>query len=82
MPATKEKQPDRERIVAALAEEFHEPVDDVAKLYEHERAQLAIGAHITRFLHIFAIRNVQEILRKQSIEELAVLVAGRLLIAK
>jgi hypothetical protein len=32
MPVTKEKQPDQQRIVAALAEESDEPVDDVAKL--------------------------------------------------
>ena len=71
MPVPQEKQPDQKRIVAFLAEESHVPVDDVAKLYEHERAQLAIGAHITKFLHIFAIRNVQEVLRKRGIEKLA-----------
>lgn len=69
MPAPQEKQPDQKRIVAFLAEQAHVPVDDVATLYEHERAELATGAHITRFLHIFAIRNVQEILRKRIARE-------------
>ncbi len=69
MPAPQEKQPDQKRIVAFLAEEAHASVDDVATLYEHERAELAAGAHITRFLHIFAIRNVQEILRKRIARE-------------
>lgn len=72
MPVQKEKQPDQKRIVARLAEEFHEPVDDVATLYEHERAQLATGAHLTKFLHIFAVRNVQEILRQRRIDKAGV----------
>ena len=62
MPAH-DKEPDQKRIVAFLAEESHTPIDDVAVLYEHQRAELAFGAHITKFLHIFAIRDVQNILR-------------------
>jgi len=80
MAAPKEKQPDQKRIVALLAEESQVPVDEVAKLYEHERAELATGAHITKFLHIFAIRNVQHILRQRAIEKLATLAAGRSLL--
>jgi hypothetical protein len=49
--------------VASLAKECHVPVGDMARLYEHERATLAQGAHVTKFLHIFAARNVLEILR-------------------
>lgn len=56
---------DQERIVASLAEEWHVPVGDMAKLYEHERAALAQGAHITQFLHIFATRNVLAVLRQR-----------------
>ncbi len=62
MSAHQEKQPDQKRIVALLAEESQVPLADVARIYEHERAQLAIGARMTKFLHIFAIRNVQKIL--------------------
>jgi len=80
MAAPKEKQPDQKRIVALLAEESQVPVDEVAKLYEHERAELATGAHITKFVHIFAIRNVQHILRQRAIEKLATLAAGRSLL--
>jgi len=80
MPVPKEKQPDQERIVARLAEEFHEPVDNVATIYEHERAQLATGAHLLKFLHIFAVRNVQETLRQRRIDKLALLAASRPLI--
>ena len=69
MPAPHEKPPDQKRIVATLAEESHMPVDDVTRLYEHERAELAVGAHITKFLHVFAIRNVQEILRKRNLDK-------------
>ena len=68
MPASREKQPDQGRIVASLAVECHIPVAEMAALYEHERADLAFGAHITEFLHIFAIRNVLEILRQRELD--------------
>ena len=76
MSAAQEQQPDHKRIVASLAEESQVPVEDVVELYEHEYAELAIGAHITKFLHIFAIRNVQEILRRRGIDRLAKRAAG------
>ena len=69
MPASREKQPDQGRIVASLAVECHIPVAEMASLYEHERANLAFGAHITKFLHIFATRNVLEILRKRELDK-------------
>ncbi len=62
------KEPDRKRIVAFLAEESRLPIDDVSTLYEHERAELAAAARVTGFVDIFAIRNVQAILRKRSHE--------------
>lgn len=68
MPALHEKQPDQGRIVASLALECHMPVGEMAALYEHERAELAVGARITKFLHIFAIRNVLEALRSRRLE--------------
>lgn len=64
MPAL-DRQPDQKRIVAFLAQESHLSIDDVATLYERERATLALGAHLAKFLHIFAIRNVQDILRER-----------------
>jgi len=64
-----EKQPDQKRIVAALASECHVPIGEMATLYEHERAELALSAHITKYLHIFATRNVLEILRRRGLEE-------------
>lgn len=69
MPASHEKQPDQGRIVASLAIEYHMPVGEMAELYEHERAELASGAHITKFLHIFAIRKVLEILRDRGLDK-------------
>jgi len=77
MSAPPEKQPDQQAIVALLAEESQLPVDDVAKLYEHEHATLAVGADITKFLHIFATRNVREILRQRGIDRLALSSPGR-----
>jgi hypothetical protein len=67
MPSQNEKLPDQAQIVASLAAECHVPVGDMALLYEHERMALAQGAHLTKFLHIFAIRNVLEILRKRDL---------------
>ncbi|MBT9457929.1 MAG: DUF3562 domain-containing protein [Burkholderiaceae bacterium] len=67
MPTPNSMQPDQNRIVAFLAAEAHLPVSDVEELYEHERAELAVGAHIMTFLPIFAIRNVQEILRRRGL---------------
>lgn len=58
-----DRQPDQERIVAALADEAHLPNRDVAVLYEQVRSGLARGAHVKRFLHILAIRKVQAMLR-------------------
>lgn len=48
---------------------------------EHERAKLATGAHITKFLHIFAIRNVQQILRKRVLDEQASKLGDSVLLA-
>lgn len=66
------QEPDRERTVAGLAEEFHMPVGAVAALYERERAELARGARVTAFLHIFVVRNVQDALRKRGLPAAAV----------
>ncbi len=77
MSASFEKPPDQRRAVALLAEETQVPMDDVVKLYEREHAALAAGAQVTKFLHIFAIRNVQEILRKRAIDRTAKPAASR-----
>jgi hypothetical protein len=81
MRASREKQPYQGRIVAALAVECHIPVAEMAALYEHERANLASGAHITKFLHIFATRNVLEILRKREFDKGPATPAGPALLA-
>ena len=67
MPTSHEKPPDQRRIVASLAAECHVPIGEMATLYEHERAGLEVGARIKKFLHIFATRNVLEVLRKRDL---------------
>jgi hypothetical protein len=67
MPAKQDKQPDQVRIVASLSAECNMPVGEMAALYEHERAALAQGAHITKFLHIFTTRKVLEIVRERAL---------------
>lgn len=76
MSIAPDKPPDQTRIVALLAQQAHLPVDDVAKLYEQERARLAAGAQVSTFVHILATRNVQEILRQRSLETPALSAAG------
>lgn len=61
------KQAERKRIVEFLASESKTPTDAVARLYDDEVAKLMLGARITSFLSIFAIRNVQKTLRQQSV---------------
>lgn len=62
---------DRMRTVSLLAEAFHAPIDAVAALYERERADLVRGARITTFLDIFAVRKVQDALRRRDLDESA-----------
>jgi len=69
MPTVREKQPDQRRIVASLAAECHVPIGEMATLYEHERAELVLGARITKFLHIFATRNVLEVVRMRGLDK-------------
>jgi hypothetical protein len=51
MSTKNQKQPDQRRIVASLASQCHLPIGEMATLYEHERAELALSAHITKYLH-------------------------------
>jgi hypothetical protein len=64
----KAKQPDQMHIVASLAKECQMPIGELAALYEHERAGLASGAHVTQYLHILATRKVLEILHQQGLD--------------
>ncbi len=64
MPEQNDKQPDEGKIVASLAKACHVPLDHMTQLYRHERDVLAQGARNTKFLHIFAIRNVLDLLRQ------------------
>jgi hypothetical protein len=60
-----QKQPDQNRIIASLATECHVPMGEMTALYEHERAELALGARVTTYLHIFATRKVLELLQRR-----------------
>lgn len=71
MLSTNQKQPDQERIVASLATECHLPIGEMATLYEHERSELALDAHITKYLHIFPTRNVLDVLRQRDLNKQA-----------
>lgn len=66
MSGSQEPQLDRKQI-EVLARDSQLPVDEVVTLYEHELAELGQGARVTTYLHLFAIRNVQEILRRRRV---------------
>jgi hypothetical protein len=63
MFAAPDSQTEEKRIVEFLARQSSVPVDEVARIYAAERAGLAGAARVATFVPIFAIRNVQEILR-------------------
>lgn len=57
---------DQKQIIESLSRDSELPIDEVTHLYEHELAELSVGARITSFLPIFVTRNVKEALRKRS----------------
>jgi hypothetical protein len=62
-------QPDKkshQRAIELLARESRVPVDEVARLYRNEWAELEDGARITGVLGMFTTRNVREMLRRHS----------------
>lgn len=68
MPASRETPPDQGRNAASLALECHIPAGEMVALCEHERARPARAARLTNALHIFATRNVLEILRERGLD--------------
>jgi hypothetical protein len=58
------EQSDQDPAIEFLAKESKVSVDDVARLYENELTELKLGAHVTGFIRIFAIRKVRETLRQ------------------
>jgi hypothetical protein len=66
--ASPDKPAEHKRIIAFLAKESTASIDEVTRLYEHERAGLEASARIKRFLPIIAIRNVRAALRQSRIK--------------
>jgi hypothetical protein len=58
-----DKPVDHGRTIAFLAEEAHVSVEEVERLYEHERAGFESTARIKGFVPILIIRNVRDVLR-------------------
>lgn len=61
-PSKKSRQ---QRAIESLAQESQVPIDEVARLYDDQWAELEDGARITSFLAIFTTRNVREMLRRR-----------------
>ncbi len=66
MDAQPGKKSHQQQAIEFLAQESQVPIDEVARLYEDERAGLEVGARLSGFLPIFAIRRVREMLRVRS----------------
>jgi hypothetical protein len=66
MSADHSKGSHQQRAIEFLAQESQVPINEAAQLYEDERAELEVGARLTGFLPIFAIRKVREMLRRRS----------------
>ena len=66
MYADYRKESHHQRATEFLAAESQVPLTEVAQLYENARAELAVGARITSYLGIFAIRNVRRMLRERN----------------
>ena len=64
MYAQPTQQSHQQRAIEFLAKESEASVDEVARLYESKRAELGVGARITGFLPILALRRVREALRR------------------
>ena len=66
MDAQPSRNSHQERAIEFLAAESQLPIDEVSRLYEGKRAELEVGARLTGFLPILAIRQVREMLRRRS----------------
>jgi len=66
MYADHSKGSQEQRAIEFLAQESQVPINEVAQLYEGERAALEVGARLTGFVPIFAIRKVRALLRRRS----------------
>jgi len=64
-----DKPPDEQRIVALLAKEGEAPLVEVAALYAEQRAALASGAKVSKFLHILAMRRVHDMLSQRRLAQ-------------
>ena len=71
MPDNIDKSVRHDSAIEFLAKKSQRPIDDVASVYGKELIKLAVGAHITAFLPIFAFRQARELLRLQNIGKTA-----------
>ena len=71
MPIKAGNPPDQTRIVATLASQCHTTISEMTLLYERERARLALGAHIIKFLDVFTTRHILESFRFRAATQLA-----------
>ncbi len=58
----------QKRNIESLAQESKLSIVEVTQLYEDEQARLEIGARLTSYLPILALRHVREMLRRRCVD--------------
>jgi hypothetical protein len=76
MSAPPDKAVEHKQIIAFLAKESTASLDEVTRLYDHERAGLEASSRIKRFLPIITIRNVRAALRQSRVKAGTIRVPG------
>jgi hypothetical protein len=59
------KHPSHDRALKQLALDSLVAIDDLEKIYEIELTKLGVGARISVFIHVCALRHVREIVRQR-----------------
>lgn len=65
MPADISKETRHDPAIEFLAREACRPIKDVELLYGEELVKLAVGARVTSFLPILALRQAREVMRRE-----------------
>jgi len=60
------KPDDHKRFIEVIARESAVSIDEVARLYDHERAALEASSRIKAFVPVFVMRNVRDLLRRRA----------------
>ncbi|HET6470942.1 MAG TPA: DUF3562 domain-containing protein [Pseudomonadales bacterium] len=63
---SKTKPDEHIRFINVIARESAVSIDEVARLYDHERAALEASSRIKAFVPVFVMRKVRDLLRRHA----------------